>query len=259
MGRSVPQICLLGLLLKSLAAKEVTETRNVDNPDANFRQPTQWIPVPIAPGPVMGMNTWSSGSCAGYVQRPLRFGCSFAGDLADAVCCHDADLNEPIGFFGRVGRPSGLFAQVDSFGVTTFYDSVCGKPLFRAPVNRSFAEWKAETGRHGWPSFRAEEIIQENLKMDSGGAVRSVCGTHLGNNLPDEFGDRYRINLLCIAGRPTQTEAVSLGASFARSFDSPWFAATALALTALAAIMAVRYTSDLSSSSHSGRQPLLEC
>jgi hypothetical protein len=31
---------------------------------------------------------------------------------------------------------------------------VCGLPLFKAPINRTFAEWRAETEEHGWPSFR---------------------------------------------------------------------------------------------------------
>ena len=35
----------------------------------------------------------------------------------------------------------GLFRKVDSSQVTTFYDSVCGLPLFNAPVGRSFDEW----------------------------------------------------------------------------------------------------------------------
>ena len=36
---------------------------------------------------------------------------------------------------------AGLFRKVDSSQVTTFYDSVCGLPVFNAPVGRSFDEW----------------------------------------------------------------------------------------------------------------------
>ena len=32
------------------------------------------------------------------------------------------------------------------------------------------------------------------------GEVRSVCGLHLGHNIPDRGGDRYCIDLVCIAG-----------------------------------------------------------
>jgi hypothetical protein len=36
--------------------------------------------------------------------------------------------------------------------------------------------------------------------LENGEAV-SVDGTHLGHNLPDRTGNRYCINLVCIAGR----------------------------------------------------------
>ena len=41
---------------------------------------------------------------------------------------------------------------------TTFYDSVTGVPLFRAPVGRTFEQWKGESLVHGWPSFRDNEV-----------------------------------------------------------------------------------------------------
>jgi len=88
--------------------------------------------------------------------------------------------------------------------VTTFYDSVCGLPLFKAPVNRSFAEFQADTQEHGWPSFRTEEVISKNIMTDkSTGYVTSKCGTHLGSYLPDENGPRWCIDLTCVAGNPT--------------------------------------------------------
>ena len=36
----------------------------------------------------------------------------------------------------------------------------------------------------------------------SDGEVRSACGLHLGHNIPDRQGDRYCIDLVCIAGKP---------------------------------------------------------
>ena len=33
--------------------------------------------------------------------------------------------------------------KLPASGVTTFYDSVCGAPLFRAPVGRSLADFQA--------------------------------------------------------------------------------------------------------------------
>jgi hypothetical protein len=43
-------------------------------------------------------------------------------------------------------------------GPITFYDSVTGKPLFVAPINRSREEFIEESKIHGWPSFRDDEV-----------------------------------------------------------------------------------------------------
>ena len=86
-------------------------------------------------------------------------------------------------------------------GVTTFYDSQCGVPLFRAPVNRTFADFKEDTNEHGWPSFRTSEVFTENVRTDEKTTfVTSVCGTHLGSYLPDSKGSRWCIDLSCISG-----------------------------------------------------------
>lgn len=45
-------------------------------------------------------------------------------------------------------------AVLDAKGPITFYDSVTGKPLFVAPLNRSPEEFIRESEVHGWPSFR---------------------------------------------------------------------------------------------------------
>eukprot|EP00967_Tisochrysis_lutea_P089910 scaffold128341_cov32-Tisochrysis_lutea.AAC.1 len=37
----------------------------------------------------------------------------------------------------------------------------------------------------------------------------STAGTHLGHNLPDAKGNRYCINLVSVAGRPTQGKPVA--------------------------------------------------
>ena len=34
--------------------------------------------------------------------------------------------------------------------------------------------------------------------------VRTAVGTHLGHNIPDETGNRFCINLVCIAGSPDE-------------------------------------------------------
>lgn len=90
-----------------------------------------------------------------------------------------------------------------SGGPATFYDSVTGKPLFKAPVNRSVDDFIAESKVHGWPSFRDDEVVWENVRvLKSSGETVSTAGTHLGHNLPDKNGNRYCINLVSVAGNP---------------------------------------------------------
>ena len=50
--------------------------------------------------------------------------------------------------------------------------------------------------------------------------MASICGTHLGHNLPDGKGDRYCIDLVCVAGQPTPANATfSSGGALALA---PW-------------------------------------
>ncbi len=107
-------------------------------------------------------------------------------------------FSEPNGFFNEPGI--ALFSQLDNSTTTTFYDSVCGIPLYTAPVNRTFEDFKADTINHGWPSFRPAEFINENLIVHSDGSIYSKCGTYLGGNDPDAKGIRHCIDLSCIAG-----------------------------------------------------------
>jgi peptide methionine sulfoxide reductase MsrB len=92
--------------------------------------------------------------------------------------------------------------EVDKTGETTYYDSVTGVPLFIAPRGRSFEDFVKESNSHGWPSFRDEEVVWENVRCLSNGEAISTTGTHLGHNLPDRKGNRYCINLVSVAGRP---------------------------------------------------------
>lgn len=141
--------------------------------------------------------------CSG--SAPMKSVASFMGmtldyDLADRICCHNHVYAEPSGYQEKEGV--GLFEKLDPKKETVFYDSVCGLPLFVAPRGRTFEEFEKESLRHGWPSFRPEEIVSENLIIHKGGRMESKCGTHLGHNLPEGGHDRYCIDLVCIAGTP---------------------------------------------------------
>ena len=92
--------------------------------------------------------------------------------------------------------------QIRDKGEVTYYDSVTGKPLFIAPRGRSLQQFLDESRAHGWPSFRDQEVVWDNVRCLSNGEAVSVDGTHLGHNLPDKHGNRYCINLVSVAGNP---------------------------------------------------------
>ena len=120
--------------------------------------------------------------------------------LVEAVCCDKRNMQyaEPQNLYADPAI--ALFSHL-SDPVTIFYDSASGIPLFRAPVNRTLADFEADTKEHGWPSFRAAEVIANHVIV-SGGLVASATGTHLGSYLPDDKGPRWCIDLSCISGMP---------------------------------------------------------
>ena len=87
-----------------------------------------------------------------------------------------------------------------------FYDSNTGKLLFIAPKGRPFEDFIKESISHGWPSFRDDEVVWDDVRCLPNGEAVSLDGTHLGHNLPDFSGNRYCINLVSVAGRPVENE-----------------------------------------------------
>jgi len=151
------------------------------------------------------------GPAESEIQRSNRLAADYLPDgatpkesLATAVCCDSyfKPFAEPAFFFQR--PDVNLFNVIKKEGAKTtiFYDSVCGLPLFQAPVNRTFEEFQAESIKYHWPSFRKDEIIDDNVKILPTGELVSKCGTHLGSNQPDELGDRFCTDLVCLSGHP---------------------------------------------------------
>lgn len=153
-------------------------------------------------------------TCRDPLQKNLRYNVSSRTEptvpvavdpsetLAEAVCCDKRTKVYAEPQFLYQAPDIDLFGQISDSGVTTFYDSACGIPLFKAPVNRTMAEFKADTDEHGWPSFRLAEVLNGNVITDSSGFVYSRCGTHLGSYLPDDKGPRWCMDLVCLAGNP---------------------------------------------------------
>lgn len=146
----------------------------------------------------------SSEQCFGYTPMTsvsTYLGASLNYDTAEHICCNNHRFAE---YRGYLEAPEvDFFGRLDpTANETIFYDSVCGIPLFVAPRGRSFEEFEEESLHHGWPSFRPEEIISENVIIHDDGRMESRCLTHLGHNLPEGGVDRYCIDLVCMAGQP---------------------------------------------------------
>jgi peptide methionine sulfoxide reductase MsrB len=132
------------------------------------------------------------------VQETLRWDCD--KETADRICCFNRHYAEYSGYWESTPFLNEARISKD----LTFYDSVTGKPLFVAPRQRSFEDFVHESRHHGWPSFRDAEVVWDNVRSLSNGEIVSTDGTHLGHNLPDRHGNRYCINLVCIAGFPAK-------------------------------------------------------
>ena len=112
--------------------------------------------------------------------------CITCRELADRICCFNRHYAEPSGYFENLQKTTYL-KDINREQEVTYYDSVTGKPLYVAPRGRSFAEFLKESRSHGWPSFRDEEVIWENVRCLRNGETISVDGTHVSSLLPDCF------------------------------------------------------------------------
>ena len=144
------------------------------------------------------MSKKAHGTCTKPVQSDLLYGCD--AETADRICCFNRHYAEHSGYSFQ--HPRTWVKEVTEKGdaEVTYYDSVTGKPLFVAPQGRTMKEFLAESQVHGWPSFRDQEVVWDNVRALKNGETVSLTGTHLGHNLPDRTGNRYCINLVSISG-----------------------------------------------------------
>jgi peptide methionine sulfoxide reductase MsrB len=143
------------------------------------------------------------GSSEKPVQKSLRWGCDF--ETADRICNFNRHYAEFAGYWtAKTDFLSYVKELPDQAKPIEFYDSVTGALLFTAPKGRTMQEFIAESESHGWPSFRDEEVNWEYVRTLKDGECISTTGTHLGHNLPDRKGNRYCINLVSVAGEPSQ-------------------------------------------------------
>lgn len=162
---------------------------------------------PFPPPAVMGdesiMSQKAHGTSATPVQQNLRW--NVDRDLADRIANYNRDYAEHAGYW----ETDSTFKTAEPQGPVTFYDSNTGRPLFTVPgAGRTYQDFLDESHRHGWPSFRDNEVDWDNVRVLPDGETVSTAGTHLGHNLPDGTGSRYCIDLVSVAGRAVQQEEV---------------------------------------------------
>ena len=146
------------------------------------------------------MSPKAHGTTDAAVQERLRFGVD--RKLADKISSYTRDFAERAGYYLSTSFEDEVTKSVAKGDPLEFFDSVSGKPLFKAPVGRDLDEFLAEARGHGWPSFRDDEVNWENVRVLRNGETVSIGGTHLGHNIPDSLGNRYCIDLVSISGNP---------------------------------------------------------
>ena len=143
--------------------------------------PGQKLPI-AGDESIMSSKTPGGSTTAKPVQGNLRY--NISNSLASRICSFNRHYAEPSGSF----ESTSYFSEIDRTKETTYYDSVTGRPLFIAPRGRTFEAFAAESRSHGWPSFRDEEVVWNDVRVLPDGECVSTAGTHLGHNLPDRKG-----------------------------------------------------------------------
>ena len=182
---------------------------------ASILRSRRTIPIRLLTDPVRGdesiMSAKSHGTTAEPVQRLLRWGVN--RELADRICSFNREGAESSGYFTecreftkQINWARGMATEPEPI---TFYDSVTGYLLFRAPVGRTMDAFLSESLRHGWPSFRPAEVLWDHVRVLDDHEVVSTAGTHLGHVLFDSIGPRYCINLCSVAGNAVEAPSSS--------------------------------------------------
>lgn len=175
--------------------------------DALFGLGEKTCEPPCIPGDESIMKPKAHGTSETPVQSDLRWGCD--NKLADRISNYNRHYAEHSGYWETtffLSEVAGNGSKPSSENPVAFYDSNTGKQLYTAPIGRTWDQFMAESRNHGWPSFRDEEVIWDNVRVLPNGETVSVDGTHLGHNLPDGNGNRFCINLVCIAGNPDESD-----------------------------------------------------
>eukprot|EP00040_Diaphanoeca_grandis_P029760 m.175001 g.175001 ORF g.175001 m.175001 type:complete len:497 (-) comp31794_c0_seq1:75-1565(-) len=199
LGRFLPDSYLVyaknAAITRGWINKTCAEDRTApSNVEGIFAEPPFEVGGELISGESTIMDTKQFGSCPHAITH-LRWECDVV--VANRIACHNSNDAEHSGYW----LETPFIVEQQNATTTTFYDSVTGKPLFVAPIGRTWDEFVAESTKHGWPSFRDAEVVWENVRVLNGGETVSVDGTHLGHNIPDA-DNRYCIDLVSVAAVP---------------------------------------------------------
>eukprot|EP00979_Chaetoceros_neogracilis_P004549 scaffold797_cov408-Chaetoceros_neogracile.AAC.14 len=114
------------------------------------------------------------------VQDNLRWDCD--RKVADNICNFNRHYAEHRGYWRSTDFVKEATKEYAEKGEIKFYDSNTGNLLFIAPKGRSFDEFINESMSHGWPSFRDDEVVWDDVRCLPNGEAVSLVGTHLGTN-----------------------------------------------------------------------------
>lgn len=129
--------------------------------------------APCVPGSEDIMRQKEHGTSHTPVQDNLRWNVDW--DIADRICNFNRRYAEYSGYW----ETTSFLSDIEGKDQEVFYDSNTGKRLFVAPRDRSWDDWINESKKHGWPSFRDNEVDWDNVRVLPNGETVSLDGTHL--------------------------------------------------------------------------------
>jgi hypothetical protein len=115
------------------------------------------------------MSKKAHGTSEKPVQKNLRWKCDY--DTADRICNFNRHYAEHGGYWETTDFLKTLSEEEQPI---KFYDSVTGAHLFTAPIGRSMEDFVKESIGHGWPSFRDQECIWDDVRCLKNGECISV-------------------------------------------------------------------------------------
>ena len=157
----------------------VTATTTSDNDNLLSKQVQQQIQYPIiGSNDIMERKKYGYGTSTVPLQQDLKWNCD--RNEVDKICNYNRHYAEYSNSFSKNKLFKQEFQNCQRKGVAMkFYDSNSGKLLFEAPQGRTHDEFWKESKKHGWPSFRDDEVNWMEVRCLPNGESVSLNGTHL--------------------------------------------------------------------------------